>query len=118
LLAVLIVFVVAYFAPIPSRATLELVWTVWSGHGPAPRANIATVGNSVVQHVSKCDQDKRTITEITSNALAQPILDLSYGGQTFLETINYAAIALKSPQFQTVIIFLGLRGIVWVNLGA
>ena len=109
LLAVLIIFVVAYCTPIPSRATLRSVCNIfWNTLGPAPKAKIVTVGNSVVRHVSKCDQDRRSITEITSNALAQPILDLSYGGQTFLEMINYAAIALKSPQFETVIIFLSL----------
>jgi hypothetical protein len=111
LLAVLIIFVVAYFTPVPSRATLGSVWDIWKTRGPAPKAKIAAVGNSVVRHVSKCEQDKRSIAEITSDALAQPILDLSYGGQTFLEMINYAAIALKSPQFENVIVFLSLSSL-------
>ena len=51
------------------------------------RHDVLMVGNSVIQGVSKCDDDERSIAEMTSSALAAPVLDFSRGGMQLHEEL-------------------------------
>ena len=77
------------------------------GDGGAPNT-IAFVGNSVIDHVSRCDIDTRTIPEMAGAVAGRPALDLSYGGQSFAESINYAALALRKRAVRDVVIYVSL----------
>lgn len=89
-----------FLAPVPNPTirTVEQTWL--RERGPA---GIAIVGNSVVDHSSICDTDRRTIPEMIAAKTGSHVRDLSYGGQGIEESLSYAAQALKT---QPVVFFV------------
>ena len=67
------------------------------------RNKVSIIGNSVLSHTSRCDRDSRSLVSILADDLRQPVLDLSFNGQSLSEAANFAAASLKNPHIQTVI---------------
>ena len=111
LLTFILIFsaLVAFFVPTPGLRGLNVVkQTV--GAFPGPAGQIAIIGNSVVRHVSKCDADQRTIPSMISDLTGRRVLDLSEGGQSMAETLNYAGLALRIPNVSSVVLLLSPSG--------
>jgi hypothetical protein len=68
------------------------------------------LGNSVVDHVSKCDQDRRSLPELIAEATGMKTLDLSYPGQALEESLNLGALALKVKSVSQLILFASITG--------
>jgi len=66
-------------------------------------ATVSIAGNSVLGHVSKCDQDTRSIPRMLADDIHQPVLDLSFGGQSIDEEATLAMAALRNPRIETVV---------------
>ena len=64
------------------------------------------MGTSVVAHVSSCDVDKRGIAEMLRDDSGRDTIDLSFGGQVFSDSLNFATLALRSPKISNVVYFL------------
>src|ERR1700722_36539 len=75
-LTVLVAATVFLF-PISSRRDLDLFWTA-----SRSSADVAILGNSVVDHSSKCDAAKDTIPALVATSMAARTVDLSNPGQT------------------------------------
>jgi hypothetical protein len=97
-----LVAVVTFCLPIDAKRTPLLAKALVS----SPKVSV--VGNSVLSHTSKCDQDGRSLVGMLANDLRQPILDLSFRGQSLSEATNLAAASLKNPHIQTVILPVSL----------
>jgi hypothetical protein len=65
---------------------------------------VVMVGNSVIDHSSKCDANSLSIAALLSQQLASPVSDLSSSGQIFDESIAYAGIALRNRHASTIIV--------------
>jgi hypothetical protein len=72
------------------------------------RSSAVILGNSIIDHVSVCDTDRRNIAEMLSSSTGKRILDLSYGGQIFDESVAYAGAELSNPRNQVVILPISL----------
>jgi hypothetical protein len=90
---------VVYFAPVPGqqggRAVLRALFT---------KAELVVVGNSIIDHVSRCDVDRRSIAEEVSVATGRTVSDISYGGQSIEESANVAAVALRNPDVGAIVV--------------
>ena len=104
---VLITALVVLFFPVPSdQLTLSRLLRLPLLHAPAGGRQRVVIGNSVVDHVSRCDSDTRTLAEMVQDRAQMPIVDLSYGGQQLAETIDFAATALRTGAVSDVVLFL------------
>ena len=65
---------------------------------------VVLVGNSVIDHVSKCDGDRRTIPDLLAADLGRPVVDFSYGGQGLAEAAVFSWAALRNPRVDHVIV--------------
>lgn len=72
------------------------------------QAPVTLVGNSAIRHHSRCDADPRGIGERLGEALGQPVVDLSDGGQTLEQGANLAAVALRARPGGTLVVPLSL----------
>jgi len=97
LVALALVVAVAVCVPFDLKQTPLLAEALTRGN------KISITGNSVLSHTSRCDQDSRSLVSILANDLRQPVLDLSFNGQSLSEAANFAAVSLKNPHIQTVI---------------
>ncbi len=80
-------------------------------------APVSIVGNSVMSHTSRCDSDLRTLPQMLAADIGHPVLDLSFPGQSFDETVNLAAIALRNPRSTAVVVPLSLFELIeWDDL--
>lgn len=70
----------------------------------SPRGAIALVGNSVIDHVSKCDSDRRTIAQMIAAEAARPTIDLSKGGQDYLISFGLGAIGMRHGGADTLVL--------------
>jgi hypothetical protein len=78
---------VVFLTPSPSSqfvATERRWFRTWTPD------SLVVVGNSVVDHVSRCDADRRTIPEMLRDVGRRPVIDMSYGGQNLEESLGYA----------------------------
>jgi hypothetical protein len=66
-------------------------------------SSVVMVGNSVIDHSSKCDANSLSIATLVSQQLATPVTDLSSSGQLFDESLAYAGIALRNRRVSTII---------------
>lgn len=71
---------------------------------------IGILGNSVIDHVSRCDQDQRNIPQLIAGAETAPVADLSFGGQTEEEEVNLADVALKARGISKILMFVSTTG--------
>jgi hypothetical protein len=97
LLAFALVVAVAVCVPFDLKQTPLLAEALTS------ESKISVIGNSVLSHTSRCDQDSRSLVSMLSDGLRQPVLDLSFNGQSLSEAANFAAASLKNPHIHTVL---------------
>ena len=102
LLVLILVAAVALCIPYDPKVTPLLIT------GRLNAATISVTGNSVLSHISKCDQDGRSLVTMMANETGQAILDLSFSGQSLSESANLAAVSLKNPHIQTVLFPISL----------
>jgi hypothetical protein len=86
-------FLGVFLAPIPNPSVR---WEALQSLRDHRTASIVVTGNSVVDHRSKCDGDRRTIPEMITAATGRPVRDMSYDGQGIDEALLYAALALNA----------------------
>jgi hypothetical protein len=70
------------------------------------RKSIAVFGNSVIDALSRCDRDRRTLLEMIADASSRHSIDLSYGGQTISEELNLSSAALRAPGIDELVVFI------------
>jgi hypothetical protein len=96
---VLAIGLVLFALPIPELKQLKLIRH--AVQGPAP---IAIVGPSVIDTVSRCDSDPRTIPDMLAAEMHRPVSDLSDPGQPISDEINLAAAAGRNRAVKDVIL--------------
>ncbi len=91
--AMIVLLAIAVFIlPIPTD--FNVVRTLVKLSRANPAAEIV-IGNSVVDHVSRCDVDQRSIPQLLAERSGVPTIDASYGGQPFAVALNVAALSLR-----------------------
>jgi hypothetical protein len=65
---------------------------------------IVMVGNSVIDHSSKCDPDARTIAQLTAADTDKSVADISNSAQLLDESLSYAGVALRNSNVETIIL--------------
>lgn len=94
-----------FLAPIPTDSnTLRRVLRL----ARAPAQSLVIVGNSVIDHRSKCDADQRTIAEMLGGFSRRPVVDMSFGGQNFATSLGLAGSALRHPRVSGVVLPVSL----------
>jgi hypothetical protein len=88
-------------APIPTKHVARIVTKLAIRSGA-----VVVVGPSAVDHRSKCDADQRTIAEMLADELGQAVRDASDGGEMPEESANLAAMAVKLPGVEQVVILV------------
>jgi hypothetical protein len=103
-LVLALAFCAVFFAPVPNAGVrkLELRW--WRSGD----ARVFVTGNSVVDHASSCDGDKRTIPEMLAGVSGRAVVDLSEGGQRMDESVGLAAQLLNSRSTDAVVFLVSL----------
>jgi hypothetical protein len=96
-------FVVVFLFPLPAE-NIRATENKWRREG-TPDSTIV-VGNSVIDHVSRCDADRRTIPKMLGDLTGSHIVDLSYGGQQLSESFGYALQALRTSGKGPVVFFV------------
>ena len=109
LLVILVLAFAVFLAPVPTdQHMVEKLARLAPTFVRGPR-QLAVVGNSVIDHVSKCDTDTRTVAQLLRTD--GPVLDMSYGGQTFEESLSLGALALKSKSVSDIVFFVSTTGL-------
>jgi hypothetical protein len=103
-----LVFAVActFLAPVPKQKHLARAGRAMFERG----ASVAISGPSFIEDVSRCDADRRDLVQMLAANRGGSVSDLSYGGQTLNESINYAALAVKNPRLKKVVVALSITG--------
>jgi len=96
-------FCAVFFAPIPNAGVRKLEARWWRSD-----ARVFVTGNSVVDHASRCDGDKRTIPEMLSGVTGLPVANLSAGGQRMDESVGLAAQLLHRHSTDAVVFLVSL----------
>lgn len=99
-------FAAVLFFPLPDSPGPTLIIRLAEASLAHNSQQIAVVGTSVVAHVSSCDADKRGIAEMLRDDSGRNTIDLSFGGQVFSDSLNFATLALRSPNVSSVVYFL------------
>lgn len=74
----------------------------------ASSATVSIAGNSVLSHVSKCDQDSRSLPRMLADDIRRPVLDLSFPGQSIEEEATLAMASLRNRKIRTVVFPISL----------
>jgi hypothetical protein len=93
--------VVGYFCPFGNKTDLTV-----GLRAIRTDASIAVVGNSVVDHSSKCDRVSASIPELLSVYSGMRVVDLSSSGQLLEESSAYAGIVLRNSGVTTIVVLL------------
>jgi len=110
LFILILVAALTFLFPLPREQRMLRVVAKAAVAAATPGDKVAVVGNSVIGHVSKCDADRRDISAMIADDLHRPVVDLSYGGQAFEETVNLAGMALRTPHIRRVILPVPIAG--------
>jgi len=106
-LSVLIVLFVAfglvYLAPLPDAQVAARLAPLLD---PRRGQGVAIAGNSVLMHVSPCDQDKRSLHTILAADLGRRVDNLGFDGQPFEQSLNYVTTALHRKSVSGAILFV------------
>jgi hypothetical protein len=94
--------VLALCAPFDAKLTPLMIRAL------STQARTSIVGNSVLSHASRCDEDPRTLPQMLATDIGQPVLDLSFPGQSLDQAVNLAAIALRNPRTDVVVVPVSL----------
>jgi len=82
----------------------EFVELVLTARAAGTTREVVMYGNSVIDHSSKCDRDKRSIAGFAAEASAMPVLDLSRGGGTIAEMAALNGVVLRLMRPKVVIV--------------
>lgn len=111
LVAIVAIAITVMLFPLPTPGFLAARTITIAKSASARDKAIAIVGNSVVDHVSACDKDRRDLPAMLAEATGRPTIDLSYGGQNIAESLSIGALALRSPGVERLVVFVSLVGL-------
>jgi hypothetical protein len=77
-----------------------------------PGSDTVIFGASTIDGKSHCDTDRRSIAAMASQSLGKTIINASYTGQAFEDSVQFAALAAKAPGIKTVVLTS-----IWGGLG-
>ena len=95
----LILGLLLFALPMPDAKDLKLLNRAM--HSPS---QIALVGPSTIDTISRCDRDSRTIADLLATATGKQVSDLSDPGQSISDGINLAAVAGIAPSVKDVVL--------------
>jgi hypothetical protein len=102
-LFILVIAALTFGAPVPQPKVLLSSERAFFG-----RSSLAISGSSLVNATSNCDRDSRNLAVMLGHNYGAPALDLSYGMQTLNESVNFAAMAIRNPHVQQIVVALPL----------
>ncbi len=93
------VALVAVFFPVGNGIDLSKTIAALSTHD-----GVVMLGNSAIDHSSKCDADSRSLAALTGAAIGKPVADFSNSAQLLDETLSYAGILLRNRNVHTIVL--------------
>lgn len=103
LVVLFIAFGLVYLAPLPDTQVAARLAPLLD---PRRGQSVAIAGNSVLMHVSACDEDKRPLHTILAADLGRRVDNLGFDGQPFEQSLNYVTTALRRKSVSGAVLFV------------